>query len=60
MLKNNDYKNGYNFLNEDYKVRMQNYFNPYGYDLERNNKEENMENSLKTKNHFERKIKKAK
>ena len=61
MLGNSSYKKGYNFLEEDYKSRITNYFNPYGYDLEgsKNNEVSSDKLAMKTKNHENRKLKKT-
>ena len=57
MLKNNRFCKGQNILDNSFKERMNNFFNPYEYKLEsdlKDRKNHDLE-CMKTKNHEERK-----
>ena len=57
MINKNSFYKGQDILNECFKVRMNNYFNPYEYNFESNIKDnENSDiTSQKSKSHIERK-----
>lgn len=57
MLRNNSYYKGQDILNDNYRERMHNYFNPYEYNFESNLKDkENSDVTLqKSKSHESRK-----
>ncbi len=56
MLKNKQIYKGSDFLNNNFKERMNNYFNPYEYNFESNLKEyKNLEYNFKSKSHEIRK-----
>lgn len=56
MIKNNSFYKGSNLLDEDYKGRLHNFFNPYEYNFESNLKDQ--ENTdithQKSKSHSDR------
>lgn len=56
MTKNNSFYKGNNIINDTYKDRMFNYFNPYGYNFESNLKDRiNTDiSSQKSKSHHDR------
>ncbi len=62
MLKNNSNYKNFDFLNENFRERMINYFNPYEYNFESNNKDKGNSdlNKMKSKDHLNRKINKNK
>lgn len=57
MLKNNSFYKGQDILNENFRVRMNNYFNPYEYNFESNLKDKENSDVInqKSKSHFDRK-----
>lgn len=57
MARNNSFYKGSDFLNEGYKNRMSNYFNPYEYNFESNlkDKENNDKVAMKSNSHEIRK-----
>lgn len=57
MINKNSFYKGQDILNESFRVRMNNYFNPYEYNFESNIKdnENNDVTSQKSKSHIERK-----
>lgn len=57
MIRNNNFYKGQDILNDSYKDRMFNYFNPYEYNFESNLKNEQNSDILaqKSKSHTERK-----
>lgn len=56
MLNNNFYKSS-DILNDNYRNRMNSYFNPYEYNIESNLKNNNNMDlfAMRTKNHTDRK-----
>jgi len=59
MINNNSFYKGKDILNDNYRERMHNYFNPYEYNFESNLKDKINSDKLlqKSKSHVERKIK---
>ena len=58
MLKNKSFYKGQDILNDNYKDRMNNYFNPYEYNFESNlkNKENSDITNQKSKSHNNRRM----
>ncbi len=56
MLKNNRFCKGQNILDDSFKERMHNFFNPYEYNLESDLKDRGNPDlqAMKTKYHYER------
>jgi len=59
MINNNSFYKGKDILNDNYRERMHNYFNPYEYNFESNLKDKINSDKLlqKSKSHVDRKIK---
>ena len=56
MIRNNNFYKGQDILNDSYKDRMFNYFNPYEYNFDYNKNIVNYDKELlKSKSHFDRK-----